>query len=114
MTAERARVAHVIRLYLALASVIVSIPALLCFYWLRETPAFWTNAGGYPIWLRDLVRDTFLPLLGMNGLVLLLYVALFLRHPPRSARVARGEIGVILVMAGAIGTIVLLEAFEHF
>lgn len=90
MTAERARLAHVVRLYLAIVSAAVGTPALLCFYWLRETPIFWTNAGGYPIWLRDLVRDAFLPLLGMDGMALLLYVALFHRYPPRSARVARG------------------------
>ena len=35
--------------------------AILSF--LRETPIFWTNLGGYPIWLRDLVRIGFYPLL---------------------------------------------------
>ncbi len=29
---------------------------------LREDPMFWRNAGGWPIWLRELVLDTFYPL----------------------------------------------------
>ena len=36
---------------------------LLPFVWLRETPDFWTNAGGYPLWLRDLVLVAYYPLL---------------------------------------------------
>jgi len=36
---------------------------LLPFVWLRETPYFWTNAGGYPLWLRDLVQVAYYPLL---------------------------------------------------
>ena len=36
---------------------------LLPFVWLRETPYFWTNAGGYPLWLRDLVLIAYYPLL---------------------------------------------------
>jgi hypothetical protein len=30
--------------------------------WLRETPLFWRNAGGYPLWVRAAVRAGFLPL----------------------------------------------------
>ena len=30
---------------------------------LKEDPFFWRNAGGFPIWLRDLVLMTFYPLL---------------------------------------------------
>ena len=44
---------------------------LVVFAILRENQVFWTNAGGYPIWLRDLVLWTFFPLLGMAGLSLL-------------------------------------------
>jgi len=35
---------------------------LIWFSVLRENEEFWTNAGGYPIWLRDLVLWTFWPL----------------------------------------------------
>lgn len=30
---------------------------------LKETPAFWTNAGGYPVGLRHFVLDFYYPLL---------------------------------------------------
>ena len=43
---------------------------LVWFAILRENRVFWTNAGGYPIWLRDLVLCTFLPLFGGVGLSL--------------------------------------------
>lgn len=45
---------------------------LVWFALLRENQAFWTNAGGYPIWLRDLVRLTYMPL--FSGSVALLVV----------------------------------------
>lgn len=44
------------RLALALVALAVGMPLLIWFSRLRQTPAFWTNAGGYPVWLRDLVR----------------------------------------------------------
>jgi hypothetical protein len=36
---------------------------LICFATLRENKVFWTNAGGYPIWLRDMVQWTYVPLM---------------------------------------------------
>lgn len=48
--------------------VILSVFALL-----REDPLFWQNAGGWPIWLRELVLATFYPLF---GLLLLLFTVL--------------------------------------
>ena len=35
---------------------------LVWFAMLRENGFFWTNAGGYPIWLRDMVQWTYMPL----------------------------------------------------
>ncbi|GAA5481383.1 hypothetical protein Hsar01_00592 [Haloferula sargassicola] len=32
---------------------------------LKEQPLFWRNIGGYPVWLRDLVRIFFWPWLGI-------------------------------------------------
>jgi len=43
---------------------------LVWFAILRENQVFWTNAGGYPIWLRDLVLWSYLPLFGGVGLSL--------------------------------------------
>lgn len=34
---------------------------------LRETPAFWTNAGGYPVLVRAAVRWFFIPGLGVGA-----------------------------------------------
>lgn len=30
---------------------------------LRETPSFWLNAGGWPVWFRDLIHYGFYPVL---------------------------------------------------
>jgi hypothetical protein len=35
---------------------------LMVFAGLREVPAFWTNAGGWPLWFRDLVAIGFYPM----------------------------------------------------
>ena len=43
---------------------------LVWFAILREDQAFWTNVGGYPVWLRDLVCLTYLPLFVGTGLCL--------------------------------------------
>ena len=48
-------------------TVVMLAAVLLYSAFLRETPAFWTNGGGYPIWLRDFVLATFYPLLFMYG-----------------------------------------------
>lgn len=51
----------------------VLLPVLLVMVILRETPAFWTNAGGYPIWMRDCVQIVFWPLLGVELVCLLMW-----------------------------------------
>jgi hypothetical protein len=38
--------------------------------WLRETPLFWRNAGGYPVLVRELVQYGFQPCLGLEFLLL--------------------------------------------
>ena len=48
------------------ATTLLAIGVALLLVWfaaLRENKVFWTNAGGYPIWLRDVVLYTYLPLL---------------------------------------------------
>ena len=42
----------------------------MAFSYLREEPIFWTNEGGAAIGLRDLVRDTYYPLLALEFLLL--------------------------------------------
>jgi len=48
------------------------VGVLVVFAVLRENQVFWTNAGGYPIWLRDLVLWTFYPILAITGMSLIL------------------------------------------
>ncbi len=71
---------------------------LLPFVWLRETPYFWTNAGGYPLWLRDLVLFTYYPLLLVYvGLLSFMSWQLICR-PPRFARLFCVEALVLLFL----------------
>ncbi len=52
-------------------SSVLSYFASLCLLWFfadwRETHSFWTDKGGYPLWLRDLVQIGFYPLLTWCG-----------------------------------------------
>jgi len=55
----------------------MAIGALLVWFaLLREDQMFWTNAGGYPVWLRDLVLITYLPLLAAMVVLLLILSAI--------------------------------------
>ena len=51
----------------------VMLPFLLVMVMLRETDLFWTNAGGYPMWVRESVRYAFWPLLGIELVFLVLW-----------------------------------------
>ncbi|MGD9417520.1 MAG: hypothetical protein Q7R22_001160 [Verrucomicrobiota bacterium JB025] len=55
----------ILRLGMVLATALIFVCAIILigFAILREDQLFWTNAGGYPLLLRDTVRVTFLPLL---------------------------------------------------
>jgi hypothetical protein len=44
----------------------------------REDPLFWRNAGGWPVWLRDLVNTAFYPLFGGQLAVMVLISGLVL------------------------------------
>ncbi len=51
--------------------------------WLKETPIFWRNVGGYPLWLRELVLEGFYPSLVMLTILLLLITVSFLTRPSK-------------------------------
>ena len=72
---------------------------------LRETPDFWTNAGGAPVWLRDSVRATFYPLLFISAVNLLGLFWALLNLPVRSRSEAVKLLGWI---AGIIMLFLLL------
>ena len=46
---------------------------LIFFAYLREQPLFWTNAGNWPIWLRQLVGASFYPLLLLELILLTIF-----------------------------------------
>ncbi|MEI7955189.1 MAG: hypothetical protein WCJ66_08475 [Verrucomicrobiota bacterium] len=88
-------------LLLATLLIMVLSAVLVWFAILRENQVFWTNAGGYPIWLRDLVLWTYIPLLGVAGLSLMaLSMACFSRIC-RSKRFFAVE-GLLLLMCWAV------------
>lgn len=48
---------------------------------MREDPLFWRNAGGWPVWLRTLVLDTFYPLFAAEVSVLIVLSMLVFCSP---------------------------------
>jgi len=56
---------------------------LMPFAWLREQPAFWTNAGGWPIWFREFVGASFFPLFLLEFLLLVIFSGLCVQLLPK-------------------------------
>jgi hypothetical protein len=67
--------------------------ALAFFAFLREEPSFWTNAGGWPIWLRETVRAVFYPMLLLELLSLMVFSGLCVR--PRGPRYRSATVAVV-------------------
>lgn len=83
---------------------------LLPFVWLREAPQFWTNAGGYPLWLRDLVLVAFYPLLLIYVGLLAFLSWLWIFRPSRFVRLFCVEAVVLLflwVVVALVATLTL-------
>lgn len=87
------------RIAIAVFTLVVGLPLLIWFGWLREIPVFWMNEGGYPIWLREVVLDLFYPLFFLDFFAMLIYVALLLRVPPRTKESMRLNLAVLSAMA---------------
>lgn len=86
---------------------------LFSFAWLRETPMFWHADGGYPFWLREVVQDTFYPLLVVQLVLAVVQTLILLRNPPRLmgfwVTEAVGLAGVWFVL----GTTILLVGLNN-
>ena len=80
------------------AAAILMAGLLLPFVWLRETPYFWTNAGGYPLWLRDLVQVAYYPLLFVYAGWLAFLSWQWMFRPSRSAKLFCVEAMVLALM----------------
>ena len=101
-----------VRLGLALFAFLLGLPLLLWFCWLRETPIFWRNVGGYPVWFRELVLEAYYPVFGLNAAVMFLYFYLILRVPPRTQRSLRINLAVLSLMATALAGAVLFTVAD--
>lgn len=83
---------------------------LLPFVWLRETPYFWTNVGGYPLWLRDLVLIAYYPLLLVYVGSLSFLSWQLLCQPARSVRgfcVEAVVLGLLWLVVALVATLML-------
>ena len=89
------------RFALAAFMLLVGLPVLLWFSWMREIPIFWTNEGGYPVWLRAVVLETYYPILLFDFLAILTYFILILRAPPRSVLCLRLDVTILSLMGAA-------------
>ena len=69
--------------------------ALVFFAFLREEPSFWTNAGSWPIWLREIVGAVFYPMLLLELLTLLVFTGLCVRS--RGSRYRSTTIAVVML-----------------
>jgi len=72
---------------------------LMLFAGLREVPMFWTNAGGWPVWLRDLVGFGFYPMLFLEIALLTLLSFVGLRCLARLQEPAVGVAVILLPVA---------------
>jgi hypothetical protein len=85
------------------------LAVLTPFAFLKEDPMFWRNAGGWPVWLRELVLTTFYPLLFSEFFALVALSALCLRHPvfARARRQLWPIAGTMWLWTGAVVLVVL-------
>jgi hypothetical protein len=88
---------------------LVAATVALAFAWLRETPIFWTNAGGYPIWLRDTVAAGFYPVwaasfAGTGWLVMTAGAA----HPLTQAVARRRFLWILLLVSLWLATAICI------
>lgn len=82
---------------IGIAGLVLNMPLMVVLgilAWLRETPRFWTHAGGYPVWLRHWVLVGY-PLFVGFELVFLSWMTVALLRVRRGG----GEVGALVGMA---------------
>ena len=102
------------KLAVAVFMFLVGLPVMLSFSWLREMSIFWMNEGGYPVWLREVVLDTYYPIFFINVGLMMVYVGLLLRVPPRTVRSRQINFAVLALMAAAIAFAVIYTVADNF
>lgn len=68
---------------------------LIAFSYLREEPIFWTNEGGWPVWLRDLVRGAYYPMILLELLLLTAFSGVSVHL--LTSRCASASVAVVLL-----------------
>lgn len=66
--------------------------------WLREQPAFWTNAGGWPIWFREFVGASFFPLFLLEFLLLAAFSSVCVQLLPKQSANGNAAVAVLLLL----------------
>jgi hypothetical protein len=68
---------------------------LMAFSYLREEPIFWTNAGDWPVWLREMVQSSYYPLMFLEFLLLTVFSGVSIQL--LSTRAQSASLSVILL-----------------
>ena len=66
--------------------------------WLREQPAFWTDAGGWPIWLREFIEASFYPLFLLELLLLAIVSSVCAQLLPKQSANGKAAVSVLLLL----------------
>jgi hypothetical protein len=83
---------------------------LICFAWLRETPSFWRNASGSPLWLRSVIAVSFYPLLVFYlGLLVSLSLKLW-KKALSSTQPTRAEASAVLLLWITVAIVLVIIA----
>jgi hypothetical protein len=77
---------------------------LVWFAVLREDQMFWRNAGGYPLWLRNVVHLSFLPLFAVSLIGHVGVSMVFISEAGRVRRMITTEAVILLLCWGLMGT----------
>jgi hypothetical protein len=80
---------------------------------LRETPEFWTNAGGYPVWMRDVARDWFYPLLFLSVANLAGLCWLLMILPAKNWPALRKQLGWILAISAMLALTIFIGVYDE-
>jgi len=84
--------------------------ATLCGAILRETPLFWKNSGGFPIWLRETVQVFFYPGLALSLLLTAWVTMLLFKSAQRGNRLGAGFwLSWLLQIALILGALTIMS-----
>lgn len=80
---------------------------------LREQPTFWTNAGGYPVWVRQTVRLLYWPGLVLSGLGLAVWSGWMVLQAACRRRGMMVSLIAVVLMWSAMGVVVVWMAWNN-